>query len=180
MKEGAMGAVCRAPQIVAKKHEFASVQQMRTNQTVPCSCLMKNRFPLLLTAAVLAAAAGVYLYFFGGPYRFTDLPLREESRWHLRSVSPIPSPADAAVEYLHCQCHPQDRPKRSELEISETRRSTDEAVVTVIVRGCADDSVSASADRLTLVHENGRWIPARHEAAWQGRKRFGWSTNPPP
>jgi hypothetical protein len=141
-----------------------------------------KKLAFLLLAALLMGVC-FYAYFFAGPFRFVDQPLWDESLQHLRSgassgASWTRSPADAADEYLHWWCDPSDRPERVKLDISVSYRSPDEAVVSVINRYCKDDSVSVMCDRLTLRHERGAWSPLRHQAAWQGRGRFGWTTQP--
>lgn len=56
-------------------------------------------------AALLTAAAAVYIYFFTGPYRFVDRHLEEQSLQHLRaSATTAPwrsSPSETTLEYLY-------------------------------------------------------------------------------
>jgi hypothetical protein len=137
---------------------------------------MKTNQPLLMLAAVLLLAAGACLYLFGGPYLFVQVPLRETSFQHLQSSRLASSPADATDEYLHWRF--PDRPKRRQLEIAVCHASEQEAVVTVINRDCKDDSLFVSCDRLTLRRQSGTWLPVQHQAAWQGRGRIGWTTQP--
>jgi hypothetical protein len=134
----------------------------------------------LILAALVLIVSGIYIYFFGGPYRFVDRPLNAESLQHLRSgtsdgTSWLSSPYETAFEYLYWW--PQnDRPNRSKLDIATSYRSSEEAIVTIIDNDTQDDSILRYCDRLTLRRQNGVWIPVRHQTAWQGRGRFGWTT----
>jgi len=144
---------------------------------------MKVKKRHFILAGLLALGSAFYVYFFGGPFRFADYPLSESAIQHFHSAAPaeatwMSSPADAADEYLHWWCHPSDRPQRSRLDISVSYLSSEEAIVTVINRHTQDDSVSATCDRLTLRRVMTGWIPIRHQAARQGRGRFGWTTQP--
>ena len=134
---------------------------------------------LLLIVALLLLAGGPFMYLFGGPFRFVQVPLQEPSLQRLRSSRTAFSPADAADEYLHGLVHPSDRPKRSRLEISVRHTSEQEAIVTIINRFCQDDSLSVTCDRLTMRHKSGVWLPALHRAAWQCRNAIGWTTKTP-
>lgn len=136
----------------------------------------------LLLPVLLLIAAGTYIYFFTGPYRFVDSELAEESLKHLRAAansgaSWVPSPSETAFEYLYWW--PQlDRPNRAKLDIHVSFRSSGTAIVTVIDTDTRDDSISKSCDRITLRLQKGVWLPVRHQQAWQGRGRFGWTTEP--
>ncbi|MEP6669883.1 MAG: hypothetical protein ABJF10_12065 [Chthoniobacter sp.] len=143
---------------------------------------MKARDIYLPLVALALIVSGVYVYFFTGPYRFVDAPLAPESLQHLRSgagsgAAWLASPSETTLEYLNWW--PQlDRPNLSRLDIATLYRSPEEAVVTIIDNDTRDDSISRSCDRLTLRRQGGVWIPVRHQAAWQGRGRFGWTTQP--
>jgi hypothetical protein len=142
---------------------------------------MKAKKALLLLAALLLIGGGTFVYLFGGPYRFVDLSLTAQSLQHLRSSSGdapwASSPSETAFEYFYWW--PDiDRPNRAKIEITTSYHSPDEAVVTVIDRDCQGDSTSLTCDRLTLRRESGAWFPVRHQAAWQGRGRIGWTTQP--
>ena len=143
---------------------------------------MKAKKVYLLLAVPVLIVTGIYIYFFTGPYRFVESPLAEESLQHLRSgagggASWLASPSETAFEYLYWW--PQlDRPNRSRLDIATSYRSPDEAVVTIIDNDTRDDSISRYCDRVTLRQQSGVWLPVRHQAAWQGRGRFGWTTEP--
>ncbi len=132
-----------------------------------------------LAALLLLAVGGALMYLFGGPYRFSQIPLQEASLQHLRSSPAASTPTEAADEYLHGLVHPSDRPPRHRLEISVRRTSEQEAVVTVINRFCHDDSVSVTCDRLTLRQQSGVWVPVLHQATWQCRNAIGWTTKTP-
>jgi hypothetical protein len=140
-----------------------------------------TRKHFLLFGLLLFFVAGVYVYFFGGPYRFVDVPLAEDPMQHLRSSARgapwSSSPAEAALEYLGWWPSLDDT-NRSKLNITTSFRSSDEAVVTIIDNDTRDDSVSRTCDRLTLRRQSGVWLPIRHQQAWQGRGRFGWTTKP--
>jgi hypothetical protein len=43
---------------------------------------------------------------------------------------------------------------------------------------CEDDSVFVLCDRLTMIGAEARWQVVRHQKAWQGRDRIGWTTQP--
>jgi hypothetical protein len=140
---------------------------------------MKAKKLSLLLATPLLIVGGIYLYFFASPHRFVESPIAQESLQHLRASGSgaawASSPAETAFEYLFWW--PQlDRPKRAKLDISVSYRSPEEAVVTIIDNDTQDDSVSRTCDRLTLHRDSGLWIPVRHQSAWQGRGRFGWTT----
>jgi len=142
---------------------------------------MKAKKLLLIMVGVLILVAGSYQYLFGGPYRFVDRSLEDQSLQHLRSRigdgNWSASPSDSAFEYLYWW--PQiDQQDRSKLAITISHRSTDEAIVTVIDRDCRSDSTYVTCDRLTMRRERDAWIPVRHQTAWQGRGRFGWTTKP--
>ena len=143
---------------------------------------MKARARLfLMTALLVLIGGGAYWLLFGGPHRFAEFPLSEESLSHLKavaSVSPqLNTPENMADEYLHGLCHPSDRPKISDLDIS---RSTgeNECVVTIINRNCKDDSLHVICDRIILQKQGGLWLPVKHQAAWQARGQVGWTTKP--
>ena len=134
-----------------------------------------------MIAAPIVGIAAIYFYCFASPHRFVDRSIAAESVAHLRTnargAAWVASPADSAFEYLYWW--PQiDRPNRSKHDISVSYRSPEEAVVTIIDNDTRDDSISRTCDRLTLHRENGLWIPVRHQAAWQGRGHFGWTTEP--
>ncbi len=143
---------------------------------------MKAKKLYLVLAAFLLTVVGIYIYFFTGPYRFVDFQLAEESLQHLRAgatsgASWVPSPSDTAFEYLYWW--PQlDRPNRAKLDIAVSYRSPDTTIVTVIDNDTRDDSISRFCDRLTMRQQSGVWLPVRHQQAWQGRGRFGWTTQP--
>ncbi|MEI6536772.1 MAG: hypothetical protein WCN98_15605 [Verrucomicrobiaceae bacterium] len=143
---------------------------------------MKTKKVLLPLAALLLVGIGTFVYFFGGPFRFVDEPLAEESLQHLRagarSGAPwLSSPADTVFEYLYWW--PQlDPTNRAKLDISVSYHSPDVAIVTVIDNGCRDDSTWRTCDRVTLLQKSGLWLPVRHQSAWQGRGRIGWTTQP--
>jgi len=142
---------------------------------------MKARNLYVMLAALLLIGGGAYWLFFSGPHRFVDRSISEPSIQHLRSGSSeaswAASPADTAFEYLYWW--PKiDRPNRSKIDISVSLRSNDEAVVTVIDRDGQGDSTYVTCDRITLHREGRSWFPVRHQAAWQGRGRLGWTTEP--
>ena len=143
---------------------------------------MRAKSACLLIATPIVVVAAIYFVFFAAPHRFVDRSIVAESVEHLRSSARggpawLESPADTAFEYLYWW--PQiDRPSRAKHDISVSYRSPDEAVVTIIDNDTRDDSVSRTCDRLTLHRDAGLWIPVRHQAAWQGRGRFGWTTQP--
>jgi hypothetical protein len=142
---------------------------------------MKAKKALLLFAALLIIGGGPLIYLFGGPYSFVDRSLAEQSLQHLRSSSGgsswASSPSETALEYLYWW--PQlDRPNRSKLDIATFYRSPELAVVTFIDNDTRDDSISRSCNRITLRRQSGVWFPIRHQAAWQGRGRIGWTTQP--
>jgi hypothetical protein len=142
---------------------------------------MKAKKALLLLAALLLIGGGTLIYLFGGPYQLVNRPLDAQSLQHLRSSSGgaswASSPSETAYEYLYWW--PEiDRPNRAKLEITTSYRSPDEAVVTFVDHDCKSDSTSLTCDRLTLRRENGAWVPVRNQAAWQGRGRIGWTTQP--
>jgi hypothetical protein len=142
---------------------------------------MKGKKTHLWPAVLLVIVIGVFIYLFGGPYRFVDRPLYPESLEHLRAgASGAPwklSPSETAFEYFYWWPD-TDRPDRAKLEITTLWNSPDGAVVTIIARDCQCDSTSRTCDRLTLRRESGGWVPVRHQAAWQGRGRIGWTTQP--
>ena len=128
---------------------------------------------------MLLLVAGAFLYreyLFGGPYRFVEVPLRKESLQQLQSSTLAFSPTEAATEYLRSLF--PDRLKRSKFEIAIRYTSEQETVVTIIDRDCQDDSVYVTCDRFTLRRQSGAWLPVQHQAAWQGRGRVGWTTQP--
>ena len=132
---------------------------------------------VLLCGVLPAALAGAYLWYFGGPYRFVEVPLRPAFvEYAARQKG---APLEAADEYLHGNCHPSDRPKLAELDSEVEQASVAEAVVTIINRRCGDDCVSAQCDRVTLRRQAGGWVPVKHEVTWQSRSNFGWSTKTP-
>jgi hypothetical protein len=143
---------------------------------------MKAKKVFLLLTAFLLIGSGIFIFFFGGPYRFVDSPLDKKSLQHLRAgtstaASWAASPSETAFEYLYWW--PQlDRPNRARLDISVAYRSPDDAIVTVIDNDCQDDSIWRTCDRLTLHRQSGVWLPVRHQSAWQGRGRIGWTTQP--
>lgn len=134
-----------------------------------------------MSAVVLLIGTGCYWFLFGGPYRFVEIPLSEDSLHHLKAaVSAAPqlnSPENMADEYLHGLCHPSDRPKRSDLDIAASVGG-EESIVTIIDWNCKDDSIHVSCDRIVLQRKNGLWLPIKHQAAWQGRGQIGWTTRP--
>jgi hypothetical protein len=89
----------------------------------------------------------------------------------------LASPSEIAFEYLYWW--PElDSPNRAKIRITVSYRSPDEVIVTVIDNDCQDDSTWRTCDRLTLRRQQGLWLPVRHQAAWQGRGRIGWTTKP--
>src|SRR4051812_17114479 len=100
---------------------------------------MNAKKVLLPVAALLLIGTGTFIYFFGGPFRFADEDLAQESLQHLRSDSSsgvpwLASPAETVFEYLYWW--PQlDRPNRAKLDIRVSYRSPDDAIVTVIDNG---------------------------------------------
>ncbi len=141
-----------------------------------------KRRSLLALVAVMTVLLGSYVVLFTGPYWFTDLALSEPRIDHLRAGvtrgEPWNTPEQAAVEYLQSFAgHPSDRSKPPAMRISAARRSATEAVVTVFVRA-EDDSIDLICNRLTMRLDRGVWIPVRHQSAWQGRGRIGWTIKP--
>jgi hypothetical protein len=137
---------------------------------------------LLALVAVATVLLGSYVVLFTGPYRFTERDLREAFIAHLREGvargEPWDSPTMAAVEYIQSFAgHPSDRSKPSALRITSSQRSATEVTVTVFDR-VEDDSIDLVCHRLTMRLDRGVWIPVRHQVAWQGRGRIGWTIKP--
>lgn len=132
-------------------------------------------------AVTLLVCGALLLYFLGGPWSFIDRPLHDESLRHLRtSAAGAPwaaSPGETALEYLYWWAE-SDRPRRDNIDIHVSMHTGDDAVVTVTENGCQDDSLSRLCSRITMRRQDGLWIPVRHQAAWQGRGRIGWTTLP--
>lgn len=161
---------------------FVSSSNWRTKVAVHpewCDRSMKKKHFQIIAAVLVLLAVTLYVWFFGGPFRFVERPLSEDSLAYLASgAAGRGSPEEVADEYLHGLLHPADRPHRRTLDISVSQPNAAEAVVTVIDRHSGGDSVSVSCDRVTLRLQNSRWTPVRHQAAWQGRGLIGWSTKP--
>lgn len=138
---------------------------------------MKAKRLLLTFAALLLISLGTYNFFFGGPYRFVDRNIEEQSLQHLHLNPAGTSPSEIAFEYLYWWPG-IDRPDRAKLEITTSYHPTGVAVVTIFDHDGQSDSTYSTCDRLTLRRQNGAWIPIRHQAAWQGRGRIGWTTQP--
>jgi len=136
-----------------------------------------------LFLVLLFGLGGVYLYLFGGPFRFAEADLDAQSLEHLhRYVAAHPESVDdletQADEYFHGRVHPSDRPHRSELEFTSHPVSDSEKVVQVIDRKIEDDSISATCNRLTFQRTNGVWVLVKRQWAHQTRNRIGWNTDP--
>ena len=123
---------------------------------------------------ILVATA--YIYFFGGPFALVDCDIWKKGIDQLRAHQDVAStPKDAAFHYLYDGL---DQPNLKKLKISVSNQSPDQSVVTLIDYDTQDDSVYVTYDRLTLRRDGSVWIPVRHQSAWQGRGRFGWTTQP--
>lgn len=117
----------------------------------------------------------------GVPKQFVERPLDTNSLNHLQAgfankPAWSTSPVDSAIEYLQWQFGPSDRTAKTLLQITVATVNGD-TVVTIVDDQLKDDSVYVLCDRLTMRRGGGAWLPARHEAAWQGRGRVGWTTN---
>jgi hypothetical protein len=118
---------------------------------------------------------------FTGPYFFVDQPLWPPAVAHLRegaskTADEATSPTGAAIEYLYFGPG-IDPPDWRYIQTKVSVLSPTEVIVSVF-DGSGDDSVYLTCDRLTMRLEDNIWIPIRHQEAWQGRGRIGWTTKP--
>ncbi|MDB6138283.1 MAG: hypothetical protein JWO94_1355 [Verrucomicrobiaceae bacterium] len=134
-----------------------------------------------LGAVALCLAAGVFVlaWFFGEPRAFVDVPIAPATQARLRTLAlEGAGPREMA---LHYYCYPPDcpdGPDPAKLEVRVSNPSADQSVVTIINRFTYSDSTTVTCDRFTMRHEGNLWLPVRHQTAWQGRGRFGWTTQP--
>ena len=127
-----------------------------------------------VTVAFVAVVLTAYIYFFGGPFFFVDRDIRRDSVEHLHADAiHAQTPKDAALSYYSYGIDPSDAPNVAKLDIHVSNPISNKSVVTIIDRDCQDDSIYVTCDRFTLHREENIWIPDRHQAAWQGRGRFG-------
>jgi hypothetical protein len=126
-----------------------------------------------LVGVLLLVAWVTYLYFFGGPFQFVDYPVLRQSSTFI----PPPSwstPEGRAFDLLYDD---GDSRVKGKVEVSVLSRSDTIAIVRAIDnRG--DDSVYRTYHLLTMRYELGAWEITRHQLAWSGRGRLGWTTKP--
>ena len=140
---------------------------------------MRTRMKLacVVVSTATATIICIYILAFTGPYRFVDRQLSQSAIEHLREgalkkAAWTGSPAATAIEYLGA-----DTPDSRYIRTRVSDLSSTEAIVSVF-DSSGDDSVYLTCDRITMRLENTAWIPIRDQQAWQGRGRFGWTTQP--
>lgn len=116
------------------------------------------------------------------PKSFITQPISPVSLAHLREGFSNDEkwagfPADSALEYLHWKLDVSERPNKAKLQIT-IEAVKNALVVTIIDDQLQDDSVYVMCDQLTMHQEGLGWVPIRHQSAWQGRGRVGWTTKP--
>ena len=130
---------------------------------------------LIVLGAVTAAIFVCWSWASFGPrpYFFKEIPLRS-NRGEANTLQ------DAAVRYFLGSFNALDAPKPERLRVSTVSASSDHAVVDLFVANGegGGDSTSVSYQRFTLQRTPTGWNVVRHQAAWQGRGRIGWTTKP--
>jgi hypothetical protein len=142
--------------------------------TVQVHSVKNHRLPVLLAVVFAGALAWGWTTFGPQPYFFVESGLSVNRGDDL-------NPADAARCYfrdhlVEAGVNPTEI-KSERWTISVSSRTSDQAIVNVL-EPCEDDSVYLIYNRFTLNRTKDLWRVVRHQSAWQGRGRLGWTTRP--
>ena len=118
-----------------------------------------------------ATIAGGWIKFGPEPTCFVDWPAS-------KLLVAADTPKLAALKFYGCFSRNPDAPKIEHLKVSVARVASDRAIVTIIDPYVESDSTDVTCNRYTLRRTPRGWEMLRHQAAWQGRGRIGWTTEP--
>jgi hypothetical protein len=132
-----------------------------------------KRWLIASGAIVLGTIAAIWSWasFGAHPVFLQELPLLSDRR-------EADSPEDAAWLYYSLYFKDgSDPPKRERVVFSTLHASAGRAALDLIA-SAEDDSVYVTCHRISLERAQNGWRVTRHQTAWQGRGRLGWTTRP--
>jgi hypothetical protein len=136
---------------------------------------VKKNVRLLLSVVTFVAALGWIGTSFGPrPFFFKEKTL-------VPSNGGDGSPEQTALNYLRDSITAAggdaSELKPARMRVSVSSQSARRTVVNIL-EAAEDDSLYLFYHRFTLERERSVWRVIRHQVAWQGRGRLGWTTRP--
>jgi hypothetical protein len=146
---------------------YVGMAKSRLDHLATMLCIKRMAISFVVILA-LHMAWFAWIHFRSEPVLFVE---RTVAPGNVRSARTATETALAYIDY------DSDPRARQRLRVS-VRQNRDTVVVTMIEYGCQDDSLGVMCDRLTMIGSDARWQIVRHQQAWQGRGRIGWTTRP--